>query len=267
MNSFSVFGLSKSVLAIIIANLIFPWFPVVAKNLEVEITTKHNENASKNEPNNKEKVLDFSGTGRPGQQTAGDNRGNCPYVKDFLTAITPTSNWGKTTNKHPSFWFYLPYNSQQIKQAEFVLQDRERKTIFSSPLKLEQTPGYNRFSVPETAPILEVGQSYRWYIKLYCDRQIPSVDNYSPLTTPLFVQGWVERIPLNSNLYLELRNSQKQSYQVYGNYGIWYDAVNELLSRHLLDPNNQNLNEDWLKLTQAKGVNLKLPQLKQVKSR
>ena len=206
-------------------------------------------------------MLDFSGTGRPGQQTAGDNRGNCTHAEDSLTAIIPTSNWGQTLVKHPSFWFYVPYKSQEVKQAEFVLQDRGRKTIFSSPIQLQQTPGYNKFSVPETAPILEVGQSYRWYIKLYCDCQVSSADNSLSTAVPLFVQGWVERVPLNSNLYLKLRNSPKRSYQVYGSNGVWYDAVNELLSRHLLDPDNQTLQQDWLKFTQAKGVNLKLPKL------
>lgn len=255
-------SLSKNILLIVIANSIIFTLPVGARNLETKIATNNSENTSTNETNTEEEELDFSGTGRPGQQTAGDNRGSCPHSASSLTAIIPDSNWGKTTAKHPSFWFYVPYESQQIKQAEFVLQDRERKTIFSSSVQLKQTPGYNKFSVPETAPILEVGQSYRWYIKLYCVCQLSSADHSLSTATPLFVQGWVERVLLNSNLYLKLRNSPKRSYQAYGSHGVWYDAVNELLSQYLLDPNNQNLKQDWFKFTQAKGVNLKLPKLK-----
>ncbi|MGF1542620.1 MAG: DUF928 domain-containing protein [Pleurocapsa sp.] len=218
------------------------------------IVAKSERESSPTQTNTEEEVLDFSGTGRPGQQTAGDSRGTCPPVDINLTAIVPTSNFGKTLAQHPSFWFYIPYQPEQIAQAQFVLQDQQRNTVFQTPVNLPSTPGYIKFSLPTTAPSLALGKSYRWYLKLYCDRSIVSQRN-----TPLFVQGWIERVPSSSSLYLKLNQSTQKSYLVYGDHGIWYDAVNELLSLHLLDADNLTLQRDWLKLTQAKGVNLKLP--------
>ncbi len=256
LKSPNLFSPLNNFLAIVIIASIVSSIPRVAQTKT--IIAKSDQESPPTQTNTEE-ALDFSGTGRPGQQTAGDNRGTCPPVKTNLTAIVPTSNFGKTVAKHPSFWFYVPYKPEEIAQAQFVLQDSQRQTIFQAPINLQSTPGYNKFSLPATAPSLEPGESYRWYFKIYCDRSVTSEENNLTADTPLFVQGWVERVPLSSSLYLKLSKSDQQSYRTYGSHGIWYDAVNELLSLHLIDTDNLTLQQDWLKLTQAKGVNLKLP--------
>lgn len=216
-------------------------------------TPPQRSTTTKPEPEQKQESLDFSGTGRPGQQTAGENRGYCPDTDTSLTAIVPMSNAGQTVADYPSFWFYLPYNSQSIKKVEFVLQNEARESIVRSPVAIPQQPGYVNVSLPLTAPPLTVGEWYRWYIKVYCDRNSES--------TPLFVQGWVNRVALNSNLYLKLQAKPQQAHFTYGSHDIWYDAVHKLLSLYQSQPHNPSLNRDLRQLTKAKGVDLQLPDL------
>ena len=210
----------------------------------------------KPKPEQKEESLDFSGTGRPGQQTAGENRGHCPQTDTRLTAIVPVSHAGKTVADYPSFWFYFPYNFQQVKKVEFVLQNEARELIVRSWVTIPQQPGYVNVSLPLTVPPLAIGEWYRWYVKVYCDRD--------PNTTPLFVQAWVNRVALNSNLYLKLQAKPQQAHFTYGSHDIWYDAVDRLLSLYQSQPHNPSVNRELRRLTKAKGVDLQLPDLEDI---
>ena len=192
--------------------------------------------------------LDFSGTGRPGQQTAGESRGDCPNVDTPLTALLPLSHWGKTINERPTFWFYVPYSVKQIQEVEFVLQDEQRQDIYRSYLTLDKTPGYVNFSLPSTVSPLELSKWYVWYFKVYCSCQ--------EFSAPLFVQGWVKRVPLNSVLNSELKQTSQRRDRVYARYQIWYDAVDRLARLHLVNPVNPTLRKDWHKLLSTKGVRL-----------
>lgn len=198
--------------------------------------------------------LDFSDTGRPGQQTAGESRGSCVNAEDNLEAIIPVSHSGKTVSGHPRFWVYFPYTSHQISHVEFIVQNEAREDVWRSQLEIENDTGYKSFSIPETEAPLEIGQWYRWYVKVYCDR----------FASAGYVQGWVNRIPLLSRLYLELQETSRLSHQIYGNHGIWYDAIDRLLSAYQSEPDNLALERDWQNLIRAKGVELQ--QLPQVKS-
>jgi Domain of Unknown Function (DUF928) len=243
--------LMRSVLTIVVATCLFiPCIlatAVLANDEQKSNSTNQEANSKKTQTNDREETLDFSSTGRPGQQTAGESRGNCPNATDSLRAILPVSHSGKTTTGYPSFWFYVPDTSEQVNQVEFVLQNEAREDILRSPVKLKDTPGYNHFSLPKTASPLKVGKWYRWYVKVYCDSQLASSQ---------FVQGWINRMPVDSDLYLELQNPTRQSYLIYGSRGIWYDAINELLSLYTLEPSNMALEQDWKNFTRAKGVNL-----------
>ena len=192
--------------------------------------------------------LDFSGTGRPGQQTAGESRGDCPPVNPPLTALLPASHSGTTVNEYPTFWFYVPYNAEQVDAIEFVLQNEQRQDVYRTSLSLKKTPGYLHLSLPATASPLEVGEWYVWYFKIYCAP--PEV------STPLFVQGWIKRVTINSFLNLELQQTAQRLDKVYARYGIWYDAVDRLARLHLFNPTNQTLRQDWYKLLNTKGVSL-----------
>ncbi|MEM7590250.1 MAG: DUF928 domain-containing protein [Cyanobacteria bacterium P01_A01_bin.83] len=204
--------------------------------------------AKKQTPKKREQpdALDFSGTGRPGQQTAGESRGSCANASNFQ-ALLPVSRTGKTVLKHPRFWVYFPEALTQKSQVEFVVQNEAREDVWRSRLQLDREPGYKSFTLPNTAAPLEIGQWYRWYVKIYCDSQVASAQ---------YVQGWVSRIPLNSQLHLELIDNPQGHHLIYGNHRIWYDAVDQLLSNYQSNPLNLSLEQDWQNLIGAIGVDL-----------
>jgi len=197
---------------------------------------------------NKKNSLDFSDTGRPGQQTAGESRGEaCIYTERNLEAVIPASHSGKTTLGHPRFWVYFPYGRQQVTHVEFIIQNEARKDIWRSQIQTDNRQGYQSFSMPKTVAPLKVGRWYRWYVKVYCDSQLASSE---------YVQGWVRRVPLLSQVYLELQQEPTLSHQIYGNHGIWYDAIDRLLALYRAKPGNLSLEQDWQNLIKAKGVSL-----------
>ena len=196
------------------------------------------------------KAPDFTGTGRPGRQTAGDSRDSCPMVSQRLTALMPTSHWGKTVTERPTFWFYVPYSAQQVPVGEFVLQDENRQDAYRVPFTLPQTPGFVSFTLPASAA-LRNEQWYRWYFKVYCHSDQNS--------SPIFVQGWIQKIASDPMLQSQLKSEALRDDVVYATQGIWYDAIAHLAELRLNNPQSTALAADWHQLLQAQGVDLLLP--------
>gem|GEM_PF-5986039 len=248
----------------------------------LSLTTQHQPHSQENIPTDREeKVLDFSDTGRSGQQTAGETRsGQCREVSFPLTALVPSSHSGKTIATHPKLWFYVPYSAQDISKIEFVIQDAERKDISRQILPLQSDPGYLSASLPGTLPGLENGKSYRWYFKVYCQQNSD--------VAPIFVQGWIDKIAAGGDKFQQVRgHSQKNiteensvvaaivdlneleldsreessPHMFYARNELWFDAIDSLLNSYLIDPNNSTIRDDWKKLIQAKGADLELPEL------
>jgi len=246
-----------SIKTLAIAFLLFCVGSASAETIEQQATlyvSKEREAKTKKDNGNKKKreSLDFSDTGRPGQQTAGESRGNCPNTEGSLEAVVPNSHAGKTVSAHPNFWVYFPYDAKQVSHVEFVLQNEAREDIWRSQFKMDLDIGYKSFSLPKTAPPLKIGEWYRWYVKVYCDSRTASAQ---------YVQSWVNRVPLTSRLYLELQE-ELNSHQTYGNYGIWYDAIDHLFKAYQHQPSSLVLEQDWQNLIEARGVELQnLPQV------
>ncbi|MEL6930539.1 MAG: DUF928 domain-containing protein [Cyanobacteria bacterium J06600_6] len=241
----------RSILSIIIASLLLPWIAKAVYSVEAQqqqqSETKTSIEQKKPRSNRQSENLDFSGTGRPGQQTAGESRGSCLNANQPIEAILPISNSGKTVLGHPNFWVYLPETVNKTTKVEFVIQDESRKDVWRSRSAVNSVTGYESFSLPQTEAPLEIGQWYRWYVKVYCDEQVASTQ---------YVKGWVNRVPLNSKLYLELQQNPKKTHLTYGVNSIWYDAIDELLNQYHRDPKSVALEKDWHSLIRAKGVEL-----------
>lgn len=243
----------RGVLNLIIACLLFSCIPSTAQanyfNNKQDIFTLSlgKKNSKNSNIRNNQESLDFSGTGRPGQQTAGESRGTCSNTGDTLKGVMPTSHSGQTVAGYPSFWVYLPNVSQEVSHVEFILQNESRQDIWRSRNELAANSEYQNFSLPKTESPLEIGGWYRWYVKIYCGNEVASSQ---------YVQGWVNRVSLTSKLHLELQQDSQKSHRVYGNYGIWYDAVDRLLRQYQRNPNSLCLEKDWQNLLEAKGVEL-----------
>ncbi len=200
-------------------------------------------------PLSNQKSPDFSGDGRPGDRTGGGSRTPCPRINTpFTTALIPMNNLGKTVAERPTFWFYVPYSAQAAPAGEFVLQEEDGNEVYRTAFTLPATPGFVSFSTPLAIEPLKVNQLYRWYFKLYCEEQISS--------TPVFVEGWVQRVERTPALERQLQAAKSREDVVYAANGIWYDALNYLAQLRLNNPSNSILADGWTNLLSAKGVGL-----------
>lgn len=219
--------------------------PIISGQLMPYVVAQENDDNQDN--------LDFQSDGRSGRRTDGGSRGECPRVDFPLTALVPESNWGRTLEARPTLWFYVPYSPESVLGGEFVLQDEAgNNDIYRLPFQLSQTPGLVRLTIPDTQEPLKKGNWYRWYFTLFCDR-----GNDKPPGL-IFVQGWVQQIPLTPTLENQLNAAKPREDQVYIANRIWFDALNHVANLRFAN-SLQVSDEDWRTLLQGKGVNLELP--------
>ena len=212
----------------------------------------------------------------PDRSAAGDrgeaaSRG-CGNSEQSLTALVPsyqqtinlnqketipvTKIWGLTTSEYPTFWFLIPYERSAITTMEFVLKDESQKpskTIYRNFLTTPETPGIVSVSTKPHIPTLEISQTnqprmYHWFLKLRvkCNPQQPAKLH--------FVEGWIERTDLNSELgarFEQLTSLEKVAF--YAEKGIWHDAVTNLAELSLANPNDDRISflAEWKSLLQS----------------
>jgi hypothetical protein len=196
-----------------------------------------------------------------GNRVGGGSRGTCPAVTKKLTALVPMisgsahksqnpvlslvpsgSVFGLTVSERPTFWFYFPYPLSSKLPVEFTLLDNNGKELYKTNLSESGTaPGVVGFSLPATAPALEVNKRYNWYFTIYCNKE-----------EPIFVSGWIGRVPLDPALKEQLEQAKpQQKAALYANAGIWFDAATTLAQLRLQNPNDPTLQQDWVKLLQS----------------
>lgn len=148
---------------------------------------------------------------------------------------------GLTLRERPTFWFYVPYQSDIVTKGKFVLEDEEGNLEFSQFFKLPKTPGFVSFSIPMTAKPLVKNKQYRWSFTLYC-QLITSSEPKSVVR-----EGWIQRVDLDS-LETQLRTAKPiERIAIYIDKKIWYDAASD-------SANNREFPEAWVKLLEAVGL-------------
>jgi hypothetical protein len=148
-----------------------------------------------------------------------------------LMALVPPEQFGLTWAEHPTVWVYLPKTSAR----QMALSVRaERQPFAQRFLPITGEPGIVGISLPENLPPLEVGKSYQWAVVLVCgDRPSPN----DP-----FVTAWVQRVLPTQET--RSRDLLKQA-QIFGQQGIWYDALTTLAAVVRSQSNNSALTEIW----------------------
>jgi len=190
------------------------------------------------------------GAPEPPRTPPGGDRNPCPGIPKSLTALVPVTKkndgselrLGKTIQAHPTFWFYVPYESKSIKSAKFSLRDREGVTLYETPLNMTGIPGIISASLPSTEPSLEIGKYYQYYLFIYVDCTPNSG------LEPENVQGWVRREKLSTTLESQLAGATpQQQAELYAKNKFWYDALRVLAELK----NTNQMNDDWAKLLRS----------------
>jgi hypothetical protein len=201
--------------------------------------------------------------GAPGNRGGGAGRG-CGAGKESLIGLMPeyrqalaqgtiTKVWGITTTPHPTLWFYIPYNHATIASLEFVLQDSSKpvKTIYRSEIAPPIAPGIVQMQVPTTAPALEPGKLYEWFLKVRLQCGAPTAAA-KPNLQKEEINGWIQRVDLNSTLSAQLNQATpQQRAALYAQQGIWIDALATLADLRLTTPHDTRLANDWHRLLQS----------------
>ncbi|MEO6862605.1 MAG: DUF928 domain-containing protein [Microcoleus sp.] len=164
---------------------------------------------------------------------------SCKRINKVLTLLTPRINPVFTTSSHPTFWFYIPYASEDIKKGEFVLVTQDEKTlVYKASFQLPKTPGIVNITLPASPNYtLTERQSYHWYLKIYCQT---NTNNRADLVT----DGWVQRVAATPETE-RLINA--------GAPNIWYDSLTRLGNLLLASPTEEKVRSDWNKLLESIG--------------
>jgi hypothetical protein len=158
-----------------------------------------------------------------------------------VTALIPVKNPVLTTREHPTFLFYVPYASDEVRVGEFsLLVGPEEKTrLYKTRFTLPQTPGIVSITLP-SAPeyALEEGQYYHWYLKLYCQTNTSSQPT-------LDVNGWVQRVALTPERERQIKAATPD---------VWYDTSANLALSLRASPQDAKLRNDWVNLLKSIGL-------------
>lgn len=219
---------------------------------------------------------DLTGKGRPNDRQGAASRGRCSRNVNArkLLALVPNTeanpSIGLTLEERPTFLFSVPYGAENFYAIEFELlepvegeetrphEGQEYNTFYQ--VRLTETaslPGIVSFRLPESAPPLELGKTYKWLVRFHCGE--PEAD-YPDM--PLFMGGSIIRVDPSEysagesemlDRALSLTNSPRQRALVLARYGVWYDLLNEMANLR----RTGDAIDDW----QALLDEIKLPEM------
>lgn len=188
-------------------------------------------------------------TTQPTEGVGSGTRGPCENTNLELKPLIPLIDGdysGLTLKERPTFWFYVPYQTDSISRGEFVLEDKEGNPINEIPFKLPKIPGFVSVSIPNTAKPLEKNKQYSWRFILHCSSKTSDEASFD------FKPGLIQRIDL-VNLDTQLQTAKpEERIKLYVDNKLWYDAANDFA-------NNRENRETWFKLLEA----VSLEELKQ----
>ena len=156
-----------------------------------------------------------------------------------LTALVPQNNHGLTTKERPNFWIYLPNTS--AKQAILSIKEEGKTPHWQQSIDLDRNEGIIGIELSKDAPALEIGKNYQWAVILVCgDRPSPN--------DPVVV-SWIKPVEAQNSQSSSTSNLAKASN--YAQQGIWYDALDILISEKSSQNNWQDI---WNKYLESAGL-------------
>ncbi len=153
-------------------------------------------------------------------------RGRCRTISEqSLRLLAPVTHVGQTTSTHPTF-AWVASDNEPI-PIEFSLYE------FDSNLKPKKLDSYTQTfpsssslmkrSLSKDLPGLTVGKRYLWQVQILCNPNRPS---RHPIA-----RAEIKVVPAPLTLVNNLATTDDPSLKanLYGRYGMWYDAIKEAL--------------------------------------
>jgi len=155
-----------------------------------------------------------------------------------VRALVPVKNPVYTALSQPSFLFYIPDQSSDLRLGEFVLWSRDAKErIAKVRFRLPKAaPGIVRITLPESAASkFKTGAFYHWYLKLDCAES----EDHRP---EMHVDGWIFKLDSTSEYEQGVEQSDK---------GIWYDTIAQTFQHILDNPEDAEAQAQWHSLLKS----------------
>ena len=179
------------------------------------------------------------------RREGGGSRGGYIFTAEPLTAIVPASNYGTTILAQPFFLFYIPEDIVGL-TAEFLIET-EDETVYSYVFTIPEEDGIFAVSLGEedNAFFLFSNVDYRWSLLL----------DDSEHQVRQSVSGWIERISPDADFLEELNQMEPSSRPMfYAQAGIWFDAVASLATLRSENPDDSDLETQWIQLLESIGL-------------
>jgi Domain of Unknown Function (DUF928) len=158
-----------------------------------------------------------------------------------LVALVPIENPVLTTSEYPTFLFYVPYGSKQVKFGEFsiLVGSSETTRLYRSRFTLPETPGIVSISLPLASnAAIAKDLFYHWYFKLYCQENTSS-------RADLEVNGWIKRVDLPDAQVNEQMHPTSLATPSVAMPMAWYDTLSDLADRLRTSPQDNALKNRW----------------------
>ncbi|NMG59081.1 DUF928 domain-containing protein [Geitlerinema sp. P-1104] len=190
--------------------------------------------------------------GAPRTRTSGGasrTNGQCLVGQEDLAAMRPVlPNFERvlTVSEHPSFFVSVPETTAQT--GSFSLQDSSGDLHYRTSVNLPAQGGIVQITLPTDHPEIALGEDYSWYFEVHC---VSEFDPNNPT-----IEGTVYRLPVDESLAEALTGAETDLHtaQVYGDFGIWYDALATLATAHHGQPDNEVIAENWNQLLTSVGL-------------
>jgi len=189
---------------------------------------------------------------------------NCLLSHGVPPSLLPPSGIGKTIAKYPTFFWYVPKTDAW--GIEFMLRNADKEDVYSAKYAFTHdtektssnyeskiavgTPGIISLTLPGLAtyppllPPLEIGQQYRWILRIICQPSDPSGD--------IYMEGVIERVPFNplDEPFLT-QATLEERLAFYVKERIWYETVGTLMELRRQRPDDQDVTDAWNKLLKS----------------
>ena len=186
-------------------------------------------------------------SGTPNTQTTGGasrSGGSCSpaQVADGeAIGLLPSHETVFTARAHPTIYVYVP--PMTARTATFTIQDENYETAIALEVDLPADGGIVAVSVPETAPELETGKTYKWLFEVGCFGQ------YDP-NNPT-VEGTVTR---KDEVMAALPSEAIARARAYSEAGYWYEALAALAEARQSQPDDDRIATHWHELLASVGL-------------
>jgi len=162
--------------------------------------------------------------------------------KAAVRVLLPRGNYGTTVSAHPEILVYVPETS--AREGLFALKTSDKRMVQRMTVPLSGKAEIITIKLPETAPALEVGETYKWYFGVKCPGSLRPNDP---------AEGWIKRIEPEEALLPT--QSLLEAAKVYGSAGIWYDAAAALGQLRKNEPNDRAIAQHWGEFLGSVGLN------------